>query len=253
MTNRHTFLHSLRILVAAVVVAGTAVVSAAPINHGNFVGSNVTYSNVTENSLTDTPPLFGAPTVSGDSLDFSPIGFFSTSTNGSSDITDGALTTMVMSNSGKGIPGIEIDTAGDFALVGLGGAATSASDALSVFVDILEVDGKALGAPINLNGKASASKNLLADGPGPFVGGIWDATVSFANLNAILTANSIAYVNGVTKLSITLDNSLATGSEAGTSALIGKKDFEIRIVPEPSSVVMAGLGIAALVLARRRG
>jgi hypothetical protein len=66
----------------------------APINYGNFMGNTVMYTQVTEdtNSPGDSPPLFGAPTVSGNSLDFNPVGFDANSTGGSGpDITDGQL------------------------------------------------------------------------------------------------------------------------------------------------------------------
>jgi hypothetical protein len=41
---------------------------AASINHGNFMGSTVTYVDVTEASATDAVPLYGMPSVFGDSL-----------------------------------------------------------------------------------------------------------------------------------------------------------------------------------------
>ena len=53
------------------------VLFAAPINYGDFDADTVIYLQVTEdaNSPGDSPPLFGAPVVSGNSIDFNPVGF----------------------------------------------------------------------------------------------------------------------------------------------------------------------------------
>ena len=46
----------------------------AQINYGSHMGTHVTYVNVTEDSGEDEPlPLFGAPTVTGNSIDFNPV------------------------------------------------------------------------------------------------------------------------------------------------------------------------------------
>src|SRR5262245_53442552 len=50
----------------------------ASINYGDFNGNNVKFLDVTESS-DDALPLYGAPTVSGDSLSFSPQQFFAKS------------------------------------------------------------------------------------------------------------------------------------------------------------------------------
>lgn len=237
---------------AALAFASSA--KAAPINYGVFVGASVQYIDVTEDSGTDTPPLYGAPTIAGDTLDFSPVSFHSSS-NGAAgvDQTDGTLSVMIEGLGGNVIPGVQISTGGDFTLTGIGGAGTSAADQLSVFLDILEVDGVAVN-PIKLNALVGGSWDLASNGPGPFVSGPWSGAIAFGDLNAVLTANSVAYVNGVTKVAVTLDNNLSTTSEAGTAAAIGKKDFQIEIVPEPSAAaIAAGACFAGLLLRRRRG
>src|SRR5215510_6970817 len=52
---------------------------AASINYGSFPGATVMYTDVTESSVTDPVPLFGAPVVSGDSIDFTPVNFAASS------------------------------------------------------------------------------------------------------------------------------------------------------------------------------
>ena len=68
------------------------------------MGTHVTYVNVTEDSGADEPlPLFGAPTVTGNSIDFNPVGFDAGSSGGGSDITDSNLVFMVIAKSGSRI------------------------------------------------------------------------------------------------------------------------------------------------------
>jgi hypothetical protein len=82
------------ILFLLVAVALTSQAPAASINYGNFSAISVDFLDVTEaaNSIGDSAPLFGAPTVAGDSLDFDPVGFSASATGASGvDITDGNL------------------------------------------------------------------------------------------------------------------------------------------------------------------
>ena len=68
----------------------------AQVNWGSHMGTNVTYVNVMEDSGASEPlPLFGPPTVTGNSIDFNPLGFDASSANGGSDITDSNLVFMV--------------------------------------------------------------------------------------------------------------------------------------------------------------
>ncbi len=71
-------LQGMVLLLAAIAfsVAQTSV-QAAAINYGDFSGSTVMYLGVTEkaNSPVNAEPLFNAPTIVGDELDFNPSGF----------------------------------------------------------------------------------------------------------------------------------------------------------------------------------
>jgi hypothetical protein len=145
------------------------------------MGTSVTFTMISEDTGTEgplRPALFGPPSVSGNSLDFSPVSFNSVSTGaGGNDITDGALTFMVQAKPGNFLPKLKIEEAGDFTLLGLGGAGTLAGVRASVFLDITQVDFVNM-EEINRNyqlafAPSNGDFNLQDDGPGPIVNGIW--------------------------------------------------------------------------------
>ncbi len=230
---------------------------AVPINYGDFTGSTVMFSQVTEDSGTDPTPLYGAPTVAGDSLDFNPVSFNSFATGAAGvDTTDGTLTLMMMSLPGNFIDTIEFDEAGDFTLTGLSGTAFAAVTA-NFFLDITEVDGVGIN-PINISTAmtftpSNGDFDLITDGPGPLVNGAWAGFLS-VDIEQALIDNNVPFVNGATKVSVTFDNTLTTLSELGTSAFIAKKDvggIGITVVPEPASLGLLALG-AFVMMGRRR-
>jgi hypothetical protein len=239
--------------------------SAASVSYaGPLVGNTVIYSvdathSVTESSVTDPLPLYGAPTLAGDSLDFNPIGFGSFASNGGLDITDGQLTFMVAAKPGQAINNIQFDEAGAVSLLGIGGAGTSASDKLSVFINIQAVNGVGINA-INLGPNdflpqpiftPKGSFNLATDGNLNLAPWSGQLSVTF---QPFLLAHGFKATDVVTKISVNLDNQLMTTSERGTSALIDKKDFFIirTNTPEPASCVLALMGLVGTMLFARR-
>jgi hypothetical protein len=253
-------------------IFGASSANAASMSYaGPLVGNTVIYSidpthSVTESSITDPLPLFGPPTLAGDSLDFNPIGFGSFASNGSLDITDGQLTFMVTAKPGQAINNIQFDEAGAVSLLGIGGAETSASDKLSVFINITEVNGVGINS-INLGPNdflpqpiftPKGSFNLATDGNLNLLPWSGKLDVTF---QPFLIAHGFKATDVVTKISVNLDNQLMTTSKApsrdlaGTSALIDKKDFFIirTNTPEPTSIVLALMGLSGtLLFARRR-
>jgi len=226
---------------------------AVPVLYGDYVGVTVIYTDVTEDSGTDPTPLFGTPTVSGDSIDFSPPSFNASATGaGGVDTTDGTLTFGVEAKPGGAdshfIDTIEFSEAGDFTLAGFGGLGTFVSVTANVFIDIFEVDGQDI-SQINIQDAlvftpSNGDWDLLNDGPGPSVNGIWTGSLS-VDLTQVLIDNGIPFVDGVTRIQVTLDNTLIALSESGTSAFIAKKDADglsVTAVPEPSALALLAVG-----------
>lgn len=238
-----------------------AALLAGSINYGNFSGATVEYLDVTEDSNTgDALPLYGAPTVQGDSLDFNPIGFSATASGENGvDQTDGQLFFMVEAKIGSRIDGIVIEEAGDTGLTGIGTDATATQVRSDVFIDVLEIDRIPVTSPINLTASLIYSPSdgdyLLGTdgGGGPFFDTQWtgSTTVTFS-------PDVLGVTGRVTKINVTMDNQLSAISEAGTSATIAKKDtdttgltVEVFEIPEPATALLLLAGCVALTGARR--
>jgi PEP-CTERM motif len=255
-------------------------VLAAQINYGTHMGTHVTYVNVTEDSGADEPlPLFGAPTVTGNSIDFNPTGFDASSADADSDITDSNLVFMVTAKSGSRISSITLNEAGDTTLAGNvapGSMNTASAVFASGVLDIHEVDFQGINhisVPFALTFSPSGGTYFLGTdgGGGPIFNTQWTGGVTL-DIDAILIANGFMIPpgpvdpeGGATKISIDLDNTLVAVSQQGTTATIGKKDFggvvirtNVRTepggepeIPEPATFVLVGLSVLGLGFARR--
>jgi hypothetical protein len=247
--------------VATLVAAGLLALPAhaVPIMYPDQVGATVAYVGITEDSTTDPTPLFGAPTLSGDALDFNPVSFGSTSTGlGGVDTTDGTLSMGINALSGNLIEEIQFRERGDFRLIGTGGAGTFAAVTMKVFVDVIEIDGKEVNIDLGPGGTNDAWNmvfmpsdgdwDLSNDGPGPLVDGDWSGALDIDVTQALI---DLGYGGFATKVKINLDNALITLSEEGTTSFIKKKDVDgltITVVPEPSTLLLMATG--CLFLAR---
>jgi hypothetical protein len=224
-------------------------------------GNTVDYTDVTEASGTDPVPLFGAPTVTGDSIDFNPVLFTALSQFGAPpvDLTDGQLTFKVHAHAGYAIKNISFNEGGITTVIGAGTANTYTDVSATGFLNISEVDGAGISVvvvPINLtfSHNANGTWRLVPDGLAltlPWTGG------QLIDLNAALTAASVPYTLGATRISVNLNNGLIAQSEAGTIAFIDKKDFgglSITVnVPEPTTMLLAlaSFGVLGLITRRR--
>lgn len=228
--------------------------NAGSIFYGDFSDippGTVMYLDVTESSGTDPvpPAMYGAPTISGDLLDFDPTGFVASSMGGPLDVTDGQLNFTVMAAPGEGFSSIYVQEDGDYSFSGTGGAGTTVSASLSLRVEILEIDNVPLANSIVVT-ESDLFGDDYASAGGTDTGLLFWSLQAFADLSPVLGGSTL----GVTKAEVAIDNQLITNSEADTLAFIAKKDFKIippPIIPEPASLALFGLG-SLLICSRRR-
>jgi hypothetical protein len=254
-----------------------------PIKYGSFSGTTVNYTGVSEDTNSgDTLPLFGEPAtlgpvtpgfpavpcvncaIPGNSLNFDPTGFgASASGAGGTDITDGNLTFTVVAKQGHGITSISLAEAGDLTLAGTGTDATNVGVSANGALNIVAVDGAGITpivVPISLTMTPSGGTfGLVSDGgasaPFPYFAN-WSGSWA-QNLSTILAANGFGPNQLVTQLSINIDNTLTASSEAGTIALIAKKEFgglsiTATTIPEPATwILLAICGLAGAACRKR--
>ncbi|MEQ9453064.1 MAG: hypothetical protein RLN76_00550 [Phycisphaeraceae bacterium] len=252
--NKMTFGMS---IVAGLAVAGNA--WAAGQNYGSFVGANVTYTDVTENSTTDPLPLFGAPTVVGDTMSFSPNNYESFANAGvPADITDSQLSfTLSTNDNDTSLTMFELTETGDYTLIGPPGSFAQAVISTPVFFDITGVDGVEVDGPSGSFNMVivPASGNFLLPGTGGVITGvIWSGSIQIDLLGAL--AGTEFEGQGVTEAYITIDNVLASAAAGGASSFIKKKETDgvvIEIttidrgdIPEPATATLLALGLAAI-------
>ena len=220
-------------------------------NYGNFVGSTVSFFDVR-----DQNGLFGAPTVSGDSLDFSPNTFEAIcpgapSCPPSPVTVDDTLTITIDANNGSFIDDVLLSEAGDTTLSSFLNAFAATTVSATVFVDIFEIDNVSVNN-INGNAQMTFTQNGQFESTGEGYGThIWTGSL-LIDLDQI-----IANAGGsgrATRIQLNLNNTLVAYAASGATARIEKKDIDglaITVVPEPGTALLMGLGLVGLALGRR--
>ena len=219
--------------------------------YGNFLGSTVSF-----NGVQDQNGLFGAPTVSGDSLDFSP-NTFEAICNGAPGCpptpatVDDTLTITIDANNGSFIDDVLLSEAGDTTLSSFLNAFAATTVSATVFVDIFEIDGISVN---NINGNAlmtftqNGQYESTNEGYGTH---IWTGSL-LIDLDQII-ANA-GEVGRATLIQLNLNNTLVAYAASGATARIEKKDIDglaITVVPEPGTALLMGLGLVGLASVRR--
>ena len=216
-------------------------------NYGMLNGVSVDYLDITE-SNDGSGPLFGAPAIAGDTLDFDPIGFAASSSGNS--LVDGQLNFAVKSKSATPISKLVLDESGDFTLQGLGNASAQATVGTTVQVKVVEVGGVAqfidggqftmTFTPVGSGGNGSFKLPGDAGTAVPWKGHL-DIDVSAISPNA-------------TKIEVVLDNALTALGADGGVARIAKKDFSGLVInlPEPSAASLVLVLVTGCGMLRRR-
>ncbi len=229
-----------------------------------WTGATVWYGGVSE-SNNATEERFGAPTsITGDSLDFNPQNFEANvpANSNTSVVVDSQLSFMIQALGSNVINSVQFSEAGDTTLFAFSPDQAFASVSANFFVEVVELDGTPLvGPPVNINATmvfapSNGDFQVGVDGA-PGINELWTGTV-LVDIDAELALQGLVlgvdYDFGVTKVNVTLDNTLTAASTGGGSAFIRKKDFDgftvTTNIPEPTT--LAGLSLMGLLILARR-
>jgi len=169
---------------------------------------------------------------------------------------DAQLQFGVTAKEGNAIAGLDFSELGDFSMVGGGFAFVDVT--ANFYVTIMDVDGEELDSAFTTASSMTFSPN--ADGTfnhsAPFTQGLWDGSI-YLDVLSMLDDEGISYVDGVTRMSVNLDNILVAYASAGGTSFIKKKDltgFTVtsEVVPEPASLVLILGTTCSLAFVRRR-
>jgi len=246
-------------VLALFVLSATSWAAQFTMNYGSTMGTSVTFVDVTESNDEFSPAaaLFGAPIVSANSMDFNPVNFTASSTNGSGppDMTDGQLMFRVEAKPGNAIQNIKFSEIGDTTLAGIGTNTTFTSVVMSGTMNVHEVDGAGINVisfPFSMAFTPSDGDYFLGTDGAGFRD--WMGMV-LVDVQQELIDRQVNFTLGATEVSANLNNLLTAFSEDGTSSVIGKKDFGLRVevnIPEPSALILAGLAVLGWSVCQRR-
>jgi len=222
--------------------------------YGDFSSPTGTVSFLDVRDLND---LYGMPTASGNSLDFSPNTFEADCSLSAGcpptphNVSD-TLTFQIDADAGNFIDSLLLTEAGDTTLQSFLDAFAATTVVGDVFIDVLEIN----GAPVNnINAAASMifSQNGDYDSTDEGYGThIWSGLLLLDISQVIADAGEVGQA---TLVGVSLSNTLTAFAESGATARIEKKDIDglaITVIPEPGSALLIGLGLAVLGSTQRR-
>ena len=232
-------------------------------DYGTFTGSSVSFQNVTETSVTNSTALFGAPTIFGNSLVFSPMSFAASARSGAAQYTNSLLNMLITGTGQNAINQILLSEFGDYTLIGSHGTAgTNASIVAPLTITVYQVDGHTITPFVyrttDMDFTPSGGAFAL---PGQKGSGVaWQGSVTL-DVTGLLRDNG--YQGYATEVALTWENDLTAHSESGTISYIESKGAGgtgITIVPPgavPEPVTLLGMlmglsGLATYVRRRKR-
>lgn len=234
---------------------GLALGLAAALLSGSAFAVNIVTVSGTNVSFTydaDLLGLYGTPSVSGDSLIFTPTNFFAESVDGAGyDITNATLNISITANTGYQFSMVSLTERGDYALVG-----DDASVSVGGQIRVFDLDDP-MANEVTDNIVPTAPLDVQTTLGAGFTTTNWTANASVVVPGASRGwGGSDGIVDGV---NVTLENILiANTTQVGSLAYIEKKfagtSIIITAVPEADTYAMllAGLGLVGFMARRAR-
>ena len=203
----------------------TVAAAADIVTYSDLDGDFVLFQNLTETSTVEGP-VYGQPTISGDTIRAPGTGFLSQSVAGDLDLVDGRLQLSIIADEGFQFDQITVTELGSFF-----GAGESALSIVNSF------------ASVQSGGESfSGGVTLVQEGVGQ---GGWfgEYTISFPETDEV---------------TLTLNNQLLTSAGLDAASFIEGSSFSISVnafaasVPEPGTATLSMIVLAYVCLRRRR-
>jgi len=250
----------------AVAVMATAAFGGT-INHGSYAAGTVTFRDVTESGPDIPPGLFVPPapvpsyTAPTNELAFFPTDFILTDQSLAFDLKSkssqiGMFATTVPDPTAA-ITAVNLNIAGlydvyaPFASVPPSGATSVAQVQMSnvpLTIKVTGVNGSpyAIGSPLTAT-MPVAPNEVTVVGPGGAAAGTWSGSFA-ANMAALRAAAGLLPTDRITELQIQANPAIHAASVYATArAQVTNYNVQVNAVPEPPTMVLAGLGVAATV------
>ena len=257
-----------RLLFQATIVLSALLGSASTAmaaSYGNFTDPTGTVSYL---DVRDVNGLFGAPSVSLNSLDFTPTNYQAQCSQCPTGATTADILTLdIQTISGRQIDEILISEGLDYALSSFDTAGfASAIGTANIFIDVVEINGVSVNG-INSNAAISFTRTNLAGSTQSnnqsvfgfaIDNGVFTGTRAIDIQQIILGAGAIGVA---TRVRISLDNTLQVFHVGGGGqAQLRKRDTDFVSltingglpIPEPTTAVLLMGGLAVLAGQRRR-
>lgn len=227
---------------------------AGAVSYGSFSGASVNF-----NDVEDVNGLFGAPTVSLDSIDFDPVGFEATCSDcGPAGAgVDDTLSMSVVANPGQVFDEITINEAGSYSLLAFGAeAVASASVTGFLTLDIFAVDGAAVNnvsfvGEVEYTPDSPYDSTVLGNGSG-----LWSGTL-FVDIVQVLADAGVS--GSATRVDVSFSNELEAFHAGLGSSTITKRDADLitltimaNVIPEPATAGLLAVGLGWVGLRTRR-
>lgn len=247
-----------RALPALFAVATSLLLVAAPSWAGYYGNYSSPTGTVSFLDVEDQNGLYGAPTASANSLDFTPNAFeadcqLDPSCPPSPTNTSDLLTLQILADAGFFIDDVLLTEAGDTFITDnlLPFASATTTVTADVFVDILEIDGASVSGINGNSAMVFTSGGVFDTSTDPNGSQQWTGEL-LLDLDALIAG--AGETGRATRVEISLSNTLTAYADNGGLARIEKKDIDglaITVIPEPGTALLMSLGLAGLAAVRR--
>ena len=206
-------------LTACTILANSVI--ADSVDYGDLQGQGLLFSQITEISSSDNLPLYGAPSVAGNSLIFNNPNFSVNADANGQEFVDGRIAFSVTSTNGRLLTGITLNESGVFQLNGS-------------------------------NSEASINAIAFAVGGGVTYPAEFENVSQSESVSRWQNSLTIEFDQPLTSFSFDADNQLFALAGIDSSSFVDKQNISLTVSSIPEPAATTGLLFCGLLLLRRK-